>query len=163
MSVLPSIIHALYENPISTHIRESEITFPVIQTFHALGIMLMAGTIAVVDLRLLGVILRDRPSAEVAKPLLPLTWIGFVVMVISGGLLFAAQSEKIYGNTFLRIKFLLLIFAGLNVLVFHATTYRSIQRWGAALTTPASAKLAGALSLLVWGGIIITGRFIAYY
>jgi hypothetical protein len=162
MSALPSIIHHIYAWPLSTAVRESEIAFPVIQTFHVIGIALMAGTIAIVDLRLVGVLFRRLPAIDIARPLLPVTWLGFAVMVISGSLLFAAQSEKIYENFYLRIKLLLLIVAGLNVILFHATTYRAIAQWGPE-ATPASAKFAGLASLLLWSAVIVTGRFIAYY
>jgi hypothetical protein len=163
VSFLPALIHGVYDSPLPTAIRESEIAFPVIQTFHILGILLMVGSIAVVDLRLLGVLLRQRPVIDVARPLLPFTWIGFGVMALSGGALFAAQAEKIYGNIFLQVKFALLIIAGINVVVFHSTTYRSIEDWGAAISPPSSARIAGALSLLLWSAVIVTGRFIAYY
>ena len=162
MSVLQSAIHAVYEWPVATAVRESELAFPVIQTFHIIGIALMAGTIAIVDLRLLGVLFRRLAPVTVARPLLPVTWIGFAVMVASGGLLFIAQSEKIYGNVFLRIKLLLLVIAGLNVILFHSTTYRAIEAWGLG-TVPASARAAGLASLLLWAAVIVTGRLIAYY
>ncbi len=162
MSVLQSAIHWVYEWPIATAVRESELAFPVIQTFHIIGIALMAGPIALVDLRLLGVVFRRLAPVTVARPLLPVTWVGFAVMVISGGLLFVAQSEKIYENLFLRIKFGLLIVAGINVLLFHSTTYKAIETWGAG-AIPRSARAAGLASLLLWAGVIVTGRLIAYY
>src|SRR5262245_21147906 len=100
----PDFVLAVYDSPFATAIRESEYAFSILQTFHVLGIMLMAGTIAIVDLRILGLTLKDRPAAQVGAALLPLTWAGFAVMFLSGGLLLAAQVGKIYGNNFLRIK-----------------------------------------------------------
>jgi hypothetical protein len=163
MSLLQDVIHVIYSAAPSTAVRESEIAFPVIQTFHILGIILMAGTIALVDLRLLGVIFRKVPAINIARPLLPVTWIGFAVMVVSGGLLFAAQSEKIYLNRFLQVKLILLVIAGLNVIAFHSTTYKSITEWGVTREPPGHAKIAAALSLALWAAVIVTGRFIAYF
>lgn len=159
---IPPLIAAVYGSPLATHVRESEITFPLLQTFHVLGILLMVGSIAIVDLRILGVILKQRSSAEVGKSLLPLTWVGFAIMFLSGGILFAAQSGKIYANVFLQAKLVLLLFAGLNVVIFHATTYRSIASWPAA-GAPSSARAAAVLSLVVWASVVVTGRYIAYY
>jgi hypothetical protein len=159
---LQTIIHWVYEWPVATAVRESELAFPIIQTFHIIGIALMAGTISIVDLRLLGVLYRRLPPITIARPLLPVTWIGFAVMVISGTLLFVAQSEKIYGNLYLRIKLLLLVIAGINVILFHSTTYKAIEAWGEG-AVPTHARAAGLASLLLWAAVIVTGRLIAYY
>lgn len=158
----PAFIAAINDGPLATYVRESEITFPVLQTFHALGIMLMVGTILIVDLRILGVVLKDRPAADVGATLLPLTWAGFAVMLISGGVLLTAQSGQLYDNGFLRTKLVLLVLAGVNVAIFHATAYRGIAAWAGG-PAPGSAKAAAAGSLLLWAAVIVTGRYIAYY
>ena len=95
MSLAYQAVHWIAETGWATALRESEIVFPVVQTFHILGLGLLAGTVAIVDLRLLGAVLARQPAALVARQFLPLTWIGFAVMAISGGLLFAAQAEHI--------------------------------------------------------------------
>ncbi len=61
---------------------------------------------------------------------LPVTWVGFAIMFVSGGLLFLAQSAKIYENVFLRAKLLLLVLALANVALFHATTLSEYSRVG---------------------------------
>lgn len=161
-SNVPAAIWAIYDSPVALYIRESETIFPVLQTFHVLGLMLMLGTILVVDLRILGVSLTERPALEVGKDLLPYTWAGFVVVLISGLLLLTAQVGRIYENDFLRAKLALLILAGINVAVFHLGSYRSIAQWGVSVT-PVSAKFAAILSLTLWSAVIIAGRYIAYY
>jgi hypothetical protein len=161
---LLDLIQRLYDSPLATAIRESDNLFPILQTFHIVGTIALAGAIAIVDLRLLNVLLRREAPARVAESLLPITWIGFAIMVVSGGLLFIAQSARIYENVFLRIKALLLVLALLNVALFHATTYRQIRSWGpVGVATPVSARLFAILSLVLWTGIIVTGRFIAYF
>jgi len=161
---LLQVIQRLYESPIATAIRESENLFPILQTFHIVGTIALAGAIAIVDLRLLNVLLRREATVRVAESLLPITWIGFALMVVSGGLLFVAQSARIYENVFLRMKALLLVLALLNVALFHATTFRQIRSWGPdGVETPVSARVFAALSLVLWAGIIVTGRFIAYF
>lgn len=157
-------IQRVYDAPIATAIRESDNLFPILQTFHIVGTIALAGAIAIVDLRLLDVLLRRETPAHVAESLLPITWIGFAIMVVSGALLFVAQSARIYENAFLRVKALLLVLALANVALFHATTYRQIRSWGLdGVATPISARLFAVLSLVLWTGIIVTGRFIAYF
>ena len=158
-----SVIQQIYDSPIATAIRESDNLFPILQTFHILGTIALAGAIAIVDLRLLNVLFRREAPAAVAESLLPVTWIGFVIMVFSGALLFAAQSAKIYENAFLRVKLLLLALAIANVLLFHSTTYRNIRNWNGTSGPPLSARTFASLSLVLWTGVIVTGRFIAYF
>jgi hypothetical protein len=162
MSLL-SICHWLNETRLSTTIRESNNIFPVIETVHVLAITLLAGTVAAVDLRLLGLILKREKVSDVASQVLPLTWAGFAVMIVTGALLFLAEAEKSYGNLAFRIKVLLLILAGLNPLIFHSTIYRSVGAWNDALVVPLRARATAAASLALWSGIIVAGRAIAYY
>jgi hypothetical protein len=157
------IIQRLYDSPLATAIRESDNLFPILQTFHIVGTIALAGAIAIVDLRLLDVAFRREAPAELAESLLPITWIGFGIMLVSGGLLFLAQSAKIYSNVFLRVKLLLLVLALLNVALFHSTTYRNIRAWGGRIAPPLPARMFAALSLALWAGVIVTGRFIAYF
>lgn len=164
MDFIQPVIQALYDAPIPTSIRESEWTFPVIQTFHILGILLFYGAIALVDLRIIGIALKERPAREVASALLPIAWIGFAVMAISGGLLFAAQAARIYTNIFLLAKFGLIALAGVNLVAFHLVAGRAIAAWGVeGGQAPTYARISAALSFLLWTGVIVTGRFIAYF
>lgn len=158
-----TLVQQLYDSPLATAIRESDNLFPILQTFHILGTIGLAGTIAIVDLRLLNVAFRREAPAAIAESLLPITWVGFAIMALSGGLLFVAQSAKIYENVFLRVKLLLLVLAIGNVVLFHSTTYRHVRAWGGDVPPPMSARAFALLSLILWTGVIVTGRFIAYF
>jgi hypothetical protein len=85
MAVIESVAQLVYDTSWATAIRESEVVFPVIESVHVMALALIAGTIAVVDLRLLGVVLRQAPAVQVERRIVPITWAGFVVMAISGG------------------------------------------------------------------------------
>lgn len=152
----------LNDSSIGTAIRESTLMFPIIETVHVLAITLMAGTVAVVDLRLLGLVFKREPVTKVMGEVMPLTWIGFAVMFITGGLLFWAGAAKLYSNPAFRLKLILLLLAGVNPLVFHLTVFQSVDKWETAVVAPIRARTAAALSLVLWSGIIITGRAIAY-
>jgi hypothetical protein len=152
----------LYATNIGTSIRESQYLFPIIETIHTLAIVLLVGTIAILDLRLLGIIMRREPVSSIARQVLPWTWAGFFVMFTSGFLLFWSEAATNYFNLAFRIKLLLLVLVGLNPLIFHLTIYRSVTTWDIANVTPLRARLAAISSLTLWAGIIIAGRMIAY-
>jgi hypothetical protein len=153
----------LNDSSVGTAIRESDYLFPVIETVHVLAIALLVGTVAILDLRLLGLMMKKEPVQEVAGQILPLTWMGFVVMVASGFLLFWAEAAKSYANPAFRIKLILLLMVGLNPLIFHTTIYRKVGEWGISTVSPGRARLAAVLSLTLWSGIIIAGRAMAYF
>jgi uncharacterized membrane protein len=153
----------LFDSALGTSIRESTYVFPLIETLHVLAITLLVGTVAILDLRLWGAVLKGEKVTTVARQLLPLTWAGFALVLSSGVLLFIAEAAKLYSNPAFRLKLLFLVLVGLNPLVFHFTIYRSVDQWDEAVVTPARARLAGAVSLSLWAGIIVAGRAIAYF
>lgn len=161
--MLQNFCQWLYNSGVGTGIRGSIWIFPIIETIHVLGITLLVGTVAILDLRLLGVVFKREDVSQIARQILPLTWTGFAVMLVSGFLLFTAEAANSYANPAFRIKLVLLILVGLNPLVFHLTIYRNVSAWGDRAITPFRARLAGCVSLSLWGGIICAGRAIAYF
>lgn len=153
----------LGNTPFATELRESTLAFPLVETAHVLAIALLAGTVILVDLRLLGLVFRRTKVSEIAGTVLPLTWAGFAIMLVSGLLLFMAEAEKSYGSLAFRIKILLLFLAGLNPLLFHSTIYRSVHEWDEAAVAPWRARATAIASIVLWSGIIVAGRAIAYF
>ncbi|HEX4810153.1 MAG TPA: DUF6644 family protein [Bryobacteraceae bacterium] len=137
--------------------------FPIIETIHVLGITLLVGTVAILDLRLLGFVFKGEGVSQIARQILPLTWAGFAVMFVSGFLLFASEAADSYVNPAFRVKLILLMLVGLNPLIFHLTIYRDVSAWDNRVITPFRARLAGILSLTLWGAIVCAGRAIAYF
>jgi hypothetical protein len=117
---------------------------------------------ALLDLRLLGVVMRKRPVSQVALQFLPWVWTGFTVMILTGAVLFCSEAVKCYNSPFFRTKLVLVGVAGLNALVFHKTVFRHVETWDKDTPTPWRAKLAGACSLVVWIGVVAMGRALAY-
>jgi len=152
----------LADTAIGTRIRESDNLFSAIETVHVLGIVVTAGTIAIVDLRVLGVLLKRLPLRAVIEPLIRVTWLGFAVMTLSGLLLFWSEADKLYFNPAFRLKMFLLLLAGGNQWLFHRTHDAHIASWSAANIVPRRARAGAMLSLTLWSGIIVLGRAIAY-
>jgi hypothetical protein len=143
-------------------LRQSNWAFPALDVIHTLGIVLVAGTIMLVDFRLVGLALRSVPIKQIVARIVPATLWGFGLMLVSGGLLFASEAVKMYHSPAFRIKLIMLALAGLNALIFHRTIYRDVANWDPASVTPSRARLAGMLSLIFWIAIIAAGRAIAY-
>jgi len=146
----------------STALHESFYMYPWIESTHVLTLMLFVGTLIAVDLRLLGVAFRDVPVSEMTSRMLPWTVAGFVIMVITGALLFYAIPVRTYQSLWFRIKVVLLIAAGINAWVMHRKIMANQSVWDAAPRPPRGARISAAVSLTVWAGVIVTGRFIAY-
>src|SRR5262245_30022943 len=146
----------------SVALHESLWVYPIVESVHVLTLCLFLGTAVMLDLRLLGAAMRRVPVSEVARQLLPWTAVGFVVMVCTGALLFYAIPVRTYLNIFFRIKVVMLLLSGLNAWVFHASVYRRVAEWDVAPVPPRGARVAAAVSLLLWSGIVIAGRMIAY-
>jgi hypothetical protein len=152
----------LQNTSLSTAISQSDLLFPVIEGSHILGLSLSVGLITILDLRFLGLAFAGEPVSKIMKQLMPWSLLGFAVMIITGGLLFITQAEKAYGNTFFRIKFLLLLLAGLNALYYQLRFYPKMQEWDIALSTPLGVRVCAVLSLVFWVGVIACGRTMAY-
>jgi len=146
----------------SIALHESLYMYPLVESVHVLALCLFVGLAVILDLRLLGKLLRDVPVSQVIARLLPWTVGGFVVMVITGTLLFYAIPIRTYQSVWFRAKVIFLILAGINVFYFHTRVETSIALWDTAVITPKAARRAGLFSLVLWGCIIVAGRFIAY-
>ena len=160
--MLGNFLHWLESTSPAIAISESSWLFPGIESVHVLAIALVVGSITMVDLRLLDINLRDRPVGELMAEVLPWTWASFAVAVLTGVLLFSSNATHYWGTVPFRAKMLLLTLAGLNMVVFHATTHRSVGIWGALPRTPRAAKISGGVSLGLWIGVVTFGRWIGF-
>jgi hypothetical protein len=152
----------LYDTPLADSIRANELLFPWLESVHVLAITLVLGSIAVVDLRLLGIASRGRPVARLIREVLPVTWCAFAVAAITGATLFISNAVNYAKNFPFQMKMLLLVLAGLNMVVFHFVTYRSVAQWDEAAETPFAARFAGGFSIALWLSIVAFGRWIGF-
>lgn len=152
----------LEESRLGLTIAESEFIFPTIETLHVIALALVFGSIAMLDLRLLGVSNRDRGVMQLSEDVLPWTWGAFVVAAITGALMFVSAATRYYDNLPFLFKLVLLALAGLNMAVFHFTAFRAVHSWNFTLPTPRAARIAATLSLLSWIGVIVAGRWVGF-
>jgi hypothetical protein len=160
MSTL-DLMHSLEHLPFALAIAESTWLFPFFETVHVLALTLVVGSVAMMDLRLLGIGSRDRSITELTRSVLPWTWAAFGVAALCGLMLFSSKAATYYVNIPFRIKIVCLLFAAVNMLVFHFVTGRNIAAWDSG-KTPTAARVAGVVSLTLWVVIVATGRWIGF-
>ncbi len=160
---IDALLRGLEATGFATAIRESESLFPWIESLHVLAITLVVGSIAIVDLRLIGLASLERAAIRLTSDVLPCTWAAFALAVITGSLLFSSNAFNYAHNSYFQAKFVFLSLAGLNMAVFHFGVGQAIAHWGASpQTTPLAARIAGTASLLLWIGAVAFGRWTGF-
>lgn len=149
-------------SPLGIFIAESTWAFPTIETLHVIALVTVVGTIAIVDLRLVGIVGRGHRVSLLAKDTLPWTWGAFALAAITGGLLFISKASSYVINPYFLWKMFLLALAGVNMMYFHLTTWRTVEHWEQDPSFPFAAKLAGWLSLIFWVLVVFFGRAIGF-
>jgi hypothetical protein len=157
---------AIEASPLGVAMRQWLWLYPSVEIVHITGIALLFGSIAVLDLRLLGVS-RSLSVKTLARHVLPWSVASFLLIVPSGLAMFAAHASEFIQSGVFVLKLCLILAAGLNAALFHAVTFRTADVWDLEemrkLAPPPSARLAGALSLLLWISVIACGRLLAYF
>jgi hypothetical protein len=151
----------LEHRPFAIAIAESTWLFPIVETTHVLAVSLVVGSVAMMDLRLLGVGSKNRAASEVIASSLPWTWSAFALAFIMGSLMFSSKAATYYVNLPFRIKMVCMALAAVNMLFFHLFTARGMAAWDRG-TPPPAARVAAACSLTLWIVIVATGRWIGF-
>jgi hypothetical protein len=136
--------------------------FPIVETIHVLCLAVVFGSIAMVDLRLLGISSRDSRVSRLSAEVLPWTWTAFLFAALSGFLMFVCKAKTYWNNPQFELKFLCIFLAGVNMLAFHFGIYRRVADWDIALPTPPAARTAGALSICLWITVVFMGRWAGF-
>ena len=136
--------------------RSSAWLFPISNMMHVLGSALLVGSIAVYDILLLG--RRHDVAAAVGPIALPLAFLGVLLLVASGSVLFAAEARAIGRNPAFLFKMTLISVGLFNIAAYYAAAWRQGREGGFAR----NARTHAAISLIVWLSVILLGRMIAY-
>lgn len=135
--------------------------YPGVEVVHIVGLGLLFGSIAVLDLRLLG-FSRGISARCLAAHVLPWTAGSFLLIVPSGLLMFTAHATEFVQSDVFIIKMLLILAAGLNAALFHIVVFKGSQAWDTS-APPGAARAFAAASLLLWIAVIACGRLLAYF
>ena len=162
MESIVALLAALERSPPAVSIAESAWAFPVIETIHVIGLTLTIGTVLVLDLRLLGLASLNQRFTALRRSILPWTWLAFGGAAVSGFLMFSSQAVAYFQNDAFRIKLVLLLLAGLNMLVFELMLARGAGGWGDKVPVPWPGRIAALLSLALWISIVFLGRRVGF-
>jgi hypothetical protein len=145
------LIYDLNANPLNSN----EWAFPLTECFHITSFALSIGTIALVDLRLLGLALKNTTAGQLTKDTGLWTLAGLIIVIISGLLIFSSDPIRYLYNEAFRVKITCLILA----IIFNYTIHRKVALSNA---SPMAAKLVGAASLLIWLSVPFGGLWISF-
>lgn len=145
-----------------TALRESWYVYPTVLSLHMVALALFGGLVAARDLRLLGWTLRGRSIANVVNSPKALQHGGLTLLIVCGLLMFGTKAEEYLLNPFFHAKMTLLVLVAVHAGVFGRSVYGRAAEFDATGVIPGRAKLAAALSLLLWTGLIVCGRGIGY-
>jgi len=154
-----SFFQWLEHSSLITSISNSKWMYPAVEVAHFFSLFVLVGTIAVVDLRLLGLAGRRQTVTELAEQLFPWTWAGLGLAVLSGFIMFAASATGFVANTQFLIKMAITVVA----VVFAILVQRRTRQWDQPSGTPILAKLTAIVSLALWIGVILMAAEIANY
>lgn len=152
----------LQNTPLAIAIADSPIAFPWIESFHVMAAAIVVGLLIYVDLRLLGRHATGRQVTKMSAASLPWIWGAFCISVVTGVLMFSQTAVKYSTNKLFLTKMILLVVAGINMGVFHFSTWKSVDKWDLQLPPPSSVRFAGAASLMLWLAVIVVARWIGF-
>lgn len=159
---IDDLLAAVEASRLAASIRNSLYLFPLIESLHVIGLSMVFGTIAIIDLRLLGIASTRRPFTSIASDTLKWTWVAFVVTAATGLLMFSTNAEVYFYNFYFQTKMALIAVSGINMLMFELTARRSVDRWDRNASAPSAGKAVAVVSLLLWISVIFLGRWVGF-
>jgi uncharacterized membrane protein SirB2 len=159
---LLELCQRLQNTGFATALLESQYLWLIIESAHVIGFGVSVGLIVITDLRLIGKFQRREPVSEVLQELRPWLLAGFVLMFLTGVLLFISEAATVYASPWFKLKLLFLLLAGINALWFEFKLGRRVSAWDVLEPPPLGARVAGWISLGSWTAVIIFGRWVAY-
>ncbi|HEX7080033.1 MAG TPA: DUF6644 family protein [Gammaproteobacteria bacterium] len=150
----------LESTPVAQAIKTSVWMYATFETAHYIGLAMLVGGIMLIDLRLLGVA-RSLPLPAMLG-LLRWVWVGFLINVTTGTLMFVYGATSFGVNRMFWLKMTLMVLAGINALIFTIAAARSGSDWVSIGRTPPAVKVIATLSLALWLGVMTAGRWMAY-
>jgi len=142
-----------------TFVRSTVWGYPYVILIHFAGLSLWVGTIAALDLRMLGIAGRRYSIADLSEALIPWTWTGLFIAIPGGFLLFAGIAVTYLHNPAFQLKLPVLL-AGI---VYHWVIQRKARGWDQVGAPPAMARLAGLTELLLWFVVVTAAVYIPNY
>jgi hypothetical protein len=151
----------LEQTDVARTMRQSVWLWAIFESVHFAGMSLLVGIVGLFDLRLLG-FARGVPYAAFHR-LIPLGVAGFAANALTGICFVAAFPGEYLFNAAFQLKLALMLVAALNVVLFYAGTFKGLKTLGPEAAPPLRARMAGAVSLCAWVGVMSAGRLITFF
>ncbi len=151
------------QTALSQFIQVNNWVVPTVQTIHILAIAMVASSVFMIDLRLLGAFWTDRPVREVSSRFLPLVWWSLPVLLVTGAIMIIGEPARSLKNPAFQLKMALLVAALIVTALFQFLQQRDAQFGDLRAASRGSATAVAIVSMLLWSAIIFAGRWIAYY
>jgi hypothetical protein len=158
----PAVFLALEQSSFAATVRQSPWAYPAANVGHIVSLAVLAGAVAIMDVRLLGGFAATKPAVILTRA----RWaamIALAAMALTGFVLFAAEASHLAVNPVFRLKLLLISAALVNIAIYEFWARRSVEILPAGAPMPAPARIAGLLSLAIWLSVAACGRAIAYF
>ena len=159
---MAAALHTVEATGLGRFMREAMWAYPAAETVHIVGLALLFGSIAIVDLRLLGAG-RRVPVAPLIGYAVPWSLLGFVIAATTGLMMFTAHASDLIDGPVFILKMTLIFTAGINAAVLRIGVLQQAGRWPADALPPVRVRVAAAVSLVLWIGVITCGRLLAYF
>ena len=158
---MSTAMHTVEATGLARFMREALWAYPATEALHIIGIGLLFGSIAIVDLRLIG-LGRRVPVSALADLAVPWSLGGFVLAATTGLLMFTAHAAEFITLPVFILKMSLILAGGVNAAILHTSVLRDTRPWDTGASTPLGAKVAGGVSIALWIGVVACGRLLAY-
>lgn len=135
--------------------------YPLVEVVHIIGFSVLVGAVVMFDLRILG-LSKGIAVTALARHLLPWAVAALLLIVPAGLMMFSAHPHDFAGNKVFVLKLCLIAAAGINALLFHVGTYRSVEQWNTGHKAPGLARTQALVSMVLWISVILCGRLLAY-
>jgi hypothetical protein len=151
----------IVSTPLSWFVTEYRWVWPITESVHFCGLTLLAGTVGLFDLRVLGLAKGISPAALHAT----LRWgiAGFAVSVVTGIMFISGAPDQYFYNDAFRLKVVFLVLMGANAALFYRREFAGIRLLGPHDDAPRSAKLVAAASRVFLVGVTLCGRMITFF
>lgn len=159
---MANALHVVEATGLGRFMRDALWAYPVTESIHIIGLGLLFGSIAVVDLRLIGAG-RGVPAAALVRYAVPWSLLGFALAAMSGLMMFTAHASEFIEQPVFLLKMTLIFTAGVNAAMLRVGVLQRASTWPADALPPPRVRIAAALSLVLWMGVIACGRLIAYF
>lgn len=155
------VLGSLESSGIGQMMRSSLWMYPIVEIVHIIGFAILVGSVAMFDLRVLG-LSKDVPVTAMARHLLRWSVLSLLLIVPAGLMMFSAHPGDFISNRIFLLKLTLIAAAGINAAIFHTGVYQGVAQWNTGTSAPGTAKVQAVLSLLIWFSVISCGRLLAY-